>query len=178
MPPLRRLTTSKKSVVIALLLATACGTSSSVVGPLELTPPDGWLVTDRQPGTIKVTNGTVGDGTDSRRGNATAVFDVYVDSAQSLVEFREVLDENNVRSSEERIEIDGYEAVVVVSEPSAFAPASETAFIPEWDVRIVFRAARADRESDLERNRPAFRRALASIRFRGRPPVRALAAPA
>jgi hypothetical protein len=131
-------------------------------------------VSDRQLGTIKVTNGTVGDGTSSQRGTATAVFDVYIDSGQSLADFRKVLKDNNVAANEERLTIDSYDAVIVASDTTAFAPASEVVFIPEWDVRIVYRAAYGDQRAAFVRNRPAFRQALASISFEGRPPDRAL----
>jgi hypothetical protein len=150
--------------------AAACGSSASTIGPLTLEPPDGWLVVDRAPGTIKVANGTIG--ADTTRGDATAVFDVYVDSAQSLREFRAVLEENNVRSSEDEIEIDGYDAVAVAYRASAFAPSGETVFIPEWNVRIVYRAAFGDAEAAFSRHRPEFRDALDSITFEGRPPAR------
>lgn len=148
----------------------ACGSSASTIGPLRIEPPDGWLVVDRALGTIKVANGTIG--ADTTRGNATAVFDVYIDSGQSIREFRAVLEENNVRYSEEDLEVDGYDATVVTYRRSAFAPSGETAFIPEWDVRIVYRAAYGDAEAAFSRHQPEFRQALASITFEGRPPAR------
>jgi hypothetical protein len=158
-------------IAFALLAFIACGTSSSTLGPLTIDPPDGWFVSDRQLGTIKVTNGTVGEGTESRRGTATAVFDVYIDSGQSLREYRNVLEDNNVESDEETIRIDSYDAVIVTSHDSAFAPPSQTVFIPDWDVRIVYRAAFGNSKAAFERNKAAFGEALRSITFSGRPPA-------
>ena len=163
---------TRRLIAATALLAAACGSSSSTIGPLTIDPPDGWQVVDRQLGTIKVANGTTGSEVGTQRGDATAVFDVYVDSGQSLREFRQVLEDNNVRWTEDRLEIDGYDAVVVAFERSAFAPSGEAVFVPEWRVRIAYRAAHGDAESDFHRHQPAFRRALRSITFEGRPPAR------
>lgn len=162
----------RRLIAAALLAATACGSSTSTIGPLTIDPPDGWLVVDRQLGSIKVANGSMGSDVATRPGAATAVFDIYVDSAQSLEDFRGVLEDNNVRWREERIEIDGYDAVVVSFDRSAFAPSGETVFVSDWKVRIAYRAARGDAEAAFERNRGAFRATLRSITFEGRPPAR------
>jgi hypothetical protein len=161
------------ALAAACVLLASCGSSSSTIGPLTIEPPEGWLVVDRQPGTIKVANGSIGSDTGNTAGNATAVFDVYVDSAQTVRQFRSVLRENNVEWKEDEVEVDSYDAIVVMSEDSAFAPASEVAFIPEWNVRIVYRAAYGDKSSDFARHRDEFRDALASITLEGRPPDRA-----
>ncbi len=153
-------------------VAVACG-SETTIGDLTLVPPEGWLVTDRQEDTIKVTNGTIADETSTRAGTATAVFDVYVDSAQTVDEFVRALEENNVEPRQERLEVDGYDAVIVSYPTSHFGPSTEVLFVPEWRVRIVYRAAYPDDESAFVANRRAFRSAIRSVRFSGRPPVRA-----
>jgi hypothetical protein len=164
----------RRVIALTLLLAAAsCGSSSSTVGPLTITPPDGWLVTDREPGTIKVTNGTIGSDTSTKPGTATAVFDVYVDQSQTVEEFRDVLEENNVEPKIERMKVGGYDAVLVAYRSSHFGPSSEVVFVPEWKVRIVYRAAYGDSESSFARYREDFRTGLRSIRFSGRPPSRA-----
>ena len=58
-------------------------------------------------------------------------------------------------------------------ETSYFGPSTEVVFVPQWRVRAVYRAAYPDDESAFVENRPAFRTALKSIRFAGRPPERA-----
>lgn len=156
-----------------LLIAVACGSSRSTIGPLTLEPPEGWLTVDREADTLKVTNGTIGEETGTREGDATAVFDVFVDSSQTVREFRKVLRENNVRFKESDLKVGGYDAIVVSYRTTSFAPSSEVVFIPEWNVRIVYRAAYGDQESAFERNRPQFREALRSITFEGKPPDRA-----
>lgn len=157
----------------ALLVAFACGSSRSTIGPLTVEPPDGWLAVDREADTLKVTNGTIGEETGTRQGDATAVFDVFVNSSQTVREFRKVLKENNVRYDEEAMEIDGYDAMLFSYRTTAFAPSSEVVFVPEWNVRIVYRAAYGDEEAAFERYRPDFREALRSITFEGEPPDRA-----
>ena len=163
----------RRVLVLIAIFATACGSSDATIGPLTLEPPKGWLVSDREADTIKVTNGTIGDETATKAGTATAVFDVYVDSDQSLEEFRDVLRENNVEWEQERIDIDGSDAVVVSYESTGFGPSTEVVFVLDWDVRIVYRAAYADAQAAFERHRGEFRRALDSITFEGRPPARA-----
>lgn len=160
------------AIVSALVAAAACGSSASTVGPLTITPPQGWLVTDREPGTIKVTNGTIASETSTTAGTATAVFDIYVDQSQTVDEFREVLKEYNVEPKIERRKIDGSDAVVVSYRTSAFGPSSEVVFVPEWKVRIVYRAAFPDSELSFVRYRSDFRDALDAISFSG-PPSRA-----
>ena len=161
------------ALVAALLIVASCGSSASTVGPLTITPPEGWLVTDREPGTIKVTNGTIGSEESTKPGTATAVFDIYVDQSQTVDEFRKVLKEHNVEPKIERRKIDGADAVIVSYRTSSFGPSSEVVFVPEWKVRIVYRAAFGDSESSFARYRPEFRDALDAISFSGRPPSRA-----
>jgi hypothetical protein len=152
-------------------MSTACAASSTSIGPLTLDIPEGWQVTDREDNTLKLTDGTIADETATRPGTATAVFDIYVDSSQTLESFRKVLREQHVRGSEERLRIDGYDAVVVSYGPSSFGPRTDVAFIPQWRVQIIYRAAFPDERAAFFSGRPAFRRALRSIRFSGRPAV-------
>ncbi len=161
------------AVTVASLVAIACGSSSSTLGPLTLQPPQGWYVTDREADQIKVTNGTIADENSTEPGTATAVFDVYVRSTQTVAEFRKALKENNVDPLEERIDVGGYDAVRVSYPTSFFGPSTEVVFVPEWEVRMIYRAAFPSDESAYTRNRTAFRRAVTSISFSGRPPDRA-----
>jgi hypothetical protein len=101
------------------------------------------------------------------------VFDVYVDSDQTLAEFRKAQRANNIELTEEPIEIDGYDGVVVSWEANGPDPQMEVVFVPEWEVRIVYRAAYPDAQAAFERHRDEFRAALESIRFEGRPQRRA-----
>jgi hypothetical protein len=156
----------------AALVAVACS-SERTIGPMTITPPKGWYVTDHETDSVKITNGTIADGQSTKPGTATAVFDVYVNSEQTVKEFERALRKENVRPRTERATIGGYDATIVAYDTSYFGPASEVAFVPEWHVRIVYRAAFGDDESAFVENRPAFRTALRSIRFSGRPPSRA-----
>ena len=171
MPRMRRLIRRLPwavAFVAAASVMVACGSGSATVGPLTLEVPEGWLITDREPNTIKVTNGTIGSETSTKPGTATAVFDVYVESDQTLKQFNGVLRENNVKAEQERFEIDGFDATVVSYETTSFGPATEVVFVPEWDVRIVYRAAYGDQEAAFVRHRAEFREALESIRFEDR----------
>ena len=159
-------------VVAAALLAVACS-SERTIGPLTITPPSGWRVTDRQTDSIKVTNGTIADDESTRPGSATAVFDVFINSAQTVNDFERALRKENVEPTQERAMVGGYDAVIVSYEASAFGPPTEVVFVPVWRVRIVYRSAYATDESAFEANRDEFRGALATIRFSGRPPSRA-----
>jgi hypothetical protein len=159
-------------VAAAMLLAVACSTERSI-GPVTITPPSGWRVTDRQPESIKITNGTIADDESTKPGSATAVFDVFVNSAQTVKEFERALRDENVEPKQERMQVGGYDAVIVSYEASAFGPPTEVVFVPAWRVRIVYRSAYANDESAFEANRSEFRGALATIRFSGRPPSRA-----
>ena len=155
----------------AALLLVACS-SERTIGPLTITPPSGWRVTGRETDNLKVTNGTIADDRSTKPGTATAVFDVYVNSAQTVKEFTRALRAENVEPKTERLRIGGYDAVLVAYETGAFGPATEVVFVPVWKVRIVYRAAYTD-DAAFARNRPAFRSALRTIRFSGRPPARA-----
>ncbi len=159
-------------VAAASIVAVACS-SERTIGPLTITPPNGWHVTDSETDTIKITNGTIADEQASKPGTATAVFDVYVNSDQTVKEFERALKDNNVKPREEQTSIGGYDATIVAYDTSYFGPSSEVVFVPEWKVRIVYRAAFGDDEPAFALNRPAFRSALRSIRFSGRPPARA-----
>lgn len=157
------------TLLAASLLLASCGATTSAIGPLEITPPEGWLVTDRTASSLKVTNGTLGGEEDAQAGTATAVFDVYVNSSQSLGSFLEILKAEKVEPSRELIEIDGHQATVVSYRSNHFGPSTEIVFVPEWDVRFVYRAAFSEDEGAFVRNREAFREALDSVRFNGRP---------
>lgn len=163
---------------VSLLLAVVACSSETTIGDLTLIPPRGWLVTDRQDDTIKVTNGTIADETSTKPGTATAVFDVYVESQQTVDDFVDALEESNVEPKRERLDVDGFAAVIVSYPTSYFGPSTEVLFVPDWNVRIVYRAAYPEDESAFVANRPAFREAVRSIRFEGRPPERAFELPA
>jgi hypothetical protein len=158
-------------VVVAALLVAACS-SERTIGPLTITPPSGWHVTGREMDNLKITNGTIADDRSTKPGTATAVFDVYVNSEQTVNEFEKALRTENVEPESETVRVGGYEAVIVAYETGRFGPATEVVFVPEWKVRIVYRAAYSD-DAAFARNRPAFRSALRTIRFSGRPPARA-----
>jgi hypothetical protein len=154
----------------ALLAVAACASPDASLGPLRIRPPKGWLVTDRERDSIKITNGTIADENSTQPGTATAVFDVYIDSDQTPAEFKKVLDESHASARTERLVIGGYKALIVAYPTGEFGPSSEVVFVPDWHVRIVYRAAFPDAEYAFESYRAAFRRALRSIRFSGRPP--------
>ena len=158
-------------VLAASLLLVACS-SERTIGPLTITPPSGWHVTGREMDNLKVTNGTIADDDSTKPGTATAVFDVYVDSEQTVKEFEEALRQENVEPKKETLRVGGYDAVIVSYPTGAFGPATDVVFVPEWKVRIVYRAAYTD-DAAFARHRPAFRSALRTIRFSGRPPARA-----
>jgi hypothetical protein len=165
---------SRRLVIASVVgvLCVACA-SESRIGDVTLVPPEGWHVTERTENSIKVTNGSIGSDTSTKPGTATAVFDVYVDSSQTVDEFEEALDEYHVDPDIDRMRLDGYRAVLVSYETSGFGPSTEVVFVPEWKVRIVYRAAYPKDESAFTNNRAAFRKALRTIRFSGRPPTRA-----
>jgi predicted small lipoprotein YifL len=165
----------RRRLIAALVLATlaACGSGETTLGPLTLQPPDGWLVTDREATSIKLTNGTIADESTTKAGTATAVFDVYTDSEQTVGQFVKALRKSSVRPRQEALTVDGYDAVIVSYPDSFFGPPSDVLFVPEWRVRAVYRAAFPEDGASYERHRDAFREAVASIRFEGRPPRRA-----
>jgi hypothetical protein len=167
----------KRSLVVVIsafaLLAGACSSGPPRLGPLTIEPPRGWYVSDREPESIKVTNGTIADDNSTSPGTATAVFDVYINSTQTVAEFRKALKKGNAAPKEERLRVDGYDAVIVSYATSYFGPSSDVLIVPEWNVRAVYRAARGDDEATFARHRPDFRSAVTSIRFSGRPPDRA-----
>jgi hypothetical protein len=167
-----RATGARRALLVGAALALVACSSERRIGPLSITPPSGWHVTDHETDSIKITNGTIADEESTRPGTATAVFDVYVNSEQTVKEFERALKKDNVKPKQERIRVGGYDAVVVAYDTSFFGPATEVVFVPEWKVRVVYRAAYDD-DSAFAANRPAFRSALRTIRFSGRPPSRA-----
>jgi hypothetical protein len=160
-------------LAVAVCLLGACAQGSSSIGPLTIDVPEGWLVTDREASSLKLTDGTIADENATTPGTAKAVFDVYVDTSQTVAEFRKVLRDQKVRASEQGRRINGYDAVILSYGSSAFGPRSDVVFFPQWRVQIIYRAAYPNDEAAFFRGRPAFRRALASIRFSGRPLRRA-----
>lgn len=165
-------TKARAAAIVALLVAVSCS-SERTIGPLAITPPRGWYVTDHEADTIKITNGTIGNAEATKPGTATAVFDVFVNSDQTVKEFEQALRRENVEPERERTTVGGYDAVIVSYSASAFGPPTEVVFVPEWRVRIVYRAAYGDDESAFASNRDEFRDALRTIHFSGRPPARA-----
>lgn len=167
LPSRRNLATAL--ITTSLLAVVACTQGTTSIGPLTLDVPDGWQVSDRGSTSIKLTNGTIADENSIRPGTATAVFDVYVDSPQTVDEFRDVLREHHVQPSEDHRRVDGYGAVILAYGASAFGPPTEVVFVPAWRVQIIYRAAFSEDRSAFLGERPAFRRALRSIRFSGLP---------
>lgn len=163
---------TRAALVIAsalLAVATACAAGSTSIGPLAMDLPEGWQVSDREGNNLKVTDGTIAEPTATRAGTATAVFDIYVESAQTVDAFLEYLSEQEIEAGRVETSIDGYEAEILSYDGSAVGGRQEAVFIPQWRVFILYRAAFRDDDDAFFRGRPAFRRAVESITFSGRP---------
>jgi hypothetical protein len=148
-----------------LIVAFACGPGSTTIGPLTMQVPDGWQVTDREGNTIKLTDGTIADPSATRAGTATAVFDVYVDSAQTPEKFLDYLREQNIEAGRVQTTIGGAPAQIFSYEGSSVGGKQEAVFIPRWKVFILYRAAFRNDDAAFFRGRDAFRTALDSLTF-------------
>lgn len=156
---------------VALVAAgSACAAGRASIGPLSLEIPEGWRVTSTEGGNLQLADGTTGGATASAAGSATAVFDIYLDSSVTPDEYRENLRKENVGAKTETISVDGFDAVRLSYAGAAVAGSQEAVFIPEWRVRIVYRAAFPNDNAAFLRGRSAFRRAVGSIDLSGPPP--------
>ena len=162
MPQLRTLTAAAALAVLA-----ACGTYRASIGPLSLEVPEGWQVSDREPGNLKITNGTIADATTTKAGTATAVFDIYVDSPQTREAFVAYLREQGVEPHIRETRVGGYRAIVFEYGGRATGGRQEAVLIPSRRVFILYRAAFREDDAAFLRGRAAFRRALRSITFSG-----------
>ena len=152
-------------VVLAVFAGLACGQATATVGPLTLDVPEGWLVTSREGNNMQLANGTTGAATSNEAGTAKAVFDIYLESDISPSEYAERLREDNVGVSEEKTTVGGEDAVILSYEGTAVAGKQEAVFIPDREIRIVYRAAFGGDDGSFFAGRPAFRSAVRSIRF-------------
>lgn len=164
----------RRAVVAALLTAAiaaaACADGRVSVGPLSMEVPRDWHVTSTGGDNLQLADGTTGGATGTAAGTATAVFDVYVNSEVTPEKYTEDLRAQNVGVKTETISVDGYEAVRLSYSGEAAAGRQEAVFVPEWRIRIVYRAAFPNDDAAFLRGRSAFRRAVGSIAFSGRPP--------
>lgn len=149
---------------LPLLILVACS-SGQPFGPLEIDVPEGWRVTDRGDQRLQIADGTVASETETEPGDATAVFDLFVDSAQTVQSLRDTHRNLDVEWTEEQLEIDGHDAVAFHATGEGVAGARETVLIPDYRVLIIYRAAFPNDRGAFESGHAAFREALRSIRF-------------
>lgn len=148
-------------------VAIACGQATTTIGPLAIQVPDGWLVTDREATSVKITDGTIADGNSTKPGTATAVFDIFVDHAQSPDDFDAYLREQDIEPTRRTTRIGGYAAEVFSYRGVSVGGRQEAVFVPRWRVFILYRAAFRGADAAFLRGRADFRRALDSISFSG-----------
>src|SRR5712692_5925143 len=152
------------------VLTSACARGGASIGPLTMEAPPGWRVTDQADGDLKLTNGSVAGETSTKPGTATAVFDVYVPSTQTLSSFLNFLRDQKIVPTREAVVIDGYEGVLLSYAGPGVGGRQEAMFVPRRETFVVYRAAYPNDVAAFEAGRPAFRRAIRSIRFSRRPP--------
>jgi hypothetical protein len=145
----------------------ACGAYTTAIGPLKLTVPDGWRVSDREGDNLKLTDGTIAEPNATKPGTATAVFDIYVNSSQTSESFERYLREQHIKPVREKARIDGYAAEYFRYSGSSVGGNQEALFVPRWRVFVLYRAAFAGADAAFFRGRAAFRRAMRSISFEG-----------
>lgn len=156
-----------RAVCAAALLAAlaGCGAYTTSIGPLKLTVPEGWRVTDREGDNLKLTDGSIGEPSSTKAGTATAVFDVYVNSSQTPKAFLAYLREQGIKPARESTRIDGYAAEYFRYSGASVGGHQEALFVPRWRVFVLYRAAFAGADGAFFRGRAAFRRAMGSISF-------------
>jgi len=159
----------RKSAAVAVAFAAlvACSPGSASIGPLTLEVPEGWIVTDREGNNLKLTNGTIADANSTKPGTATAVFDIYVESAQTPDAFADYLREQHIGAQRSKTRVGGYAAEVFSYRGGSVGGRQEAVLIPRWRVFILYRAAFRGADAAFLRGRVAFRRAVDSITFSG-----------
>lgn len=158
---------SRIAVAAALVVLSSCGSGSTTIGPLTLDVPDGWQVSDREGSNLKITDGSIADPTATRAGTATAVFDIYVNSAQTPDTFLDYLREQKIEAGRVKTTIGGAPAEIFSYEGSAVGGRQEAVFIPRHRVFILYRAAFRNDDAAFFRGRDDFRAALDSVSFSG-----------
>lgn len=160
----------RRSLIAVLLLLgmASCGSGQSF-GPLTIDVPDGWRVTDRGEQRLQIADGTVASETETEPGDATAVFDLFLESAQTVQSLRDTHRTLEAEWSEDRLEVDGEEAIVFRATGEGVAGDRETVLIPAYRVLIIYRAAFPNDRNAFETGHEAFRSAVRSIRFSGDP---------
>jgi hypothetical protein len=157
----------RAAACVALAVVTACGAYTTAIGPLKLTVPEGWRVSDREGDNLKLTDGTIADPNSTKPGTATAVFDIYVNSSQTPETFARYLREQHIKPVREKTRIDGYAAEFFRYSGSSVGGHQEALFVPRWRVFVLYRAAFLGADAAFFRGRGAFRRAMGSITFEG-----------
>lgn len=154
-------------LVGAIVALAACGDYTTSIGPLTMKVPTGWQVSDREANNLKLTDGSIGESTETEAGTATAVFDIYVDSTQTTKSFLQYLSEQRITPKRERLRVDGYNADLFRYSGRSVGGRQEAVVIARWRVFILYRAAFRGDDGAFLRGRGAFRAALRSITFSG-----------
>ena len=154
--------------VAVLLLAVACTsqTSTERIGPLQIETPPGWQAHREGRNSLKFTDGSVASDTDSRAGDATAVFDLYLNSRHTPDSYASfVASEGGRIVRTELLTIDGESATVLDIEGESFAGHWTVVLVPDERVLVVYRAAFPNDDAAYNRGRPALLDAVRSMRF-------------
>ncbi len=126
-------------------------------------------MTDRTDARLQIADGSVAEETESEPGDAEAVFDVFLDSSQTVQSLRDTHANLEVEWTEERLEIDGHETVAFHATGEGVAGNRETVLVPDYRVLIIYRAAFPNDPAAFDAGYEDFRRAVRSIRFSGEP---------
>lgn len=154
--------------LLPLVVLIACS-SGQRFGPVNIDVPEGWQVADRTEERLQIANGTVASETETEAGDAKAVFDLFLDSSQTVQSLRDTHRTLEVEWTEEELEIDGHDAVAFQATGEGVAGNRETVVIPAHRVLIIYRAAFPNDHEAFEAGYEAFRSALRSIRFSREP---------
>lgn len=132
---------------------------------MRMDVPEGWQVTRRLSDSLQMADGTAASDTANVPGTATAVFDVYTSSGQTVESYRSML-RGHVKSLEVTEEdVDGHTVVFLDYTGEEFAGHQQAALVPDFGLLLVYRAAFANDEAAYMRGLAAFRRAVRSSRF-------------
>lgn len=153
--------------LLALLIA--CAAPRATLGPLDIAVPDGWRVTNAGGDNLQIADGTTAGDDGRSAGTARAVFDVYLRAELGPNVYAQRLRERGVIVRTTRRTIGGQAAVVLTYSGRAVAGRQEAVFFVDRGVQIVYRAAYRNDDDAYRDGYAAFREALASIRFAGRP---------